>query len=119
MFIEWQCCLVIFGRYGGFDGGCGVGVGGVGQGVQFGGVLVWLYDVDLFVVVYLVLVVDDVWQVDGVIGQGGQFGVQLGLFWGFWCIVVYWFVGWNWYLGDCVYVCQYFCLGIVNVWLIR
>ncbi len=45
-FIERQCRPVTFGRHGGFDGGRGVGVGGVGQGAQPGGVPVRLHDVD-------------------------------------------------------------------------
>ena len=79
-------CLL--GGHGGVDGGGRVGVLGVGEGAQFGGVAVRLHHVDAFTAAHPVRATDDVRQVDRVVGQLVERGDESGAFGAARCVVV-------------------------------
>ena len=78
----------VLGGHGGVDGGGRVGVLGVGEGAQYGGVAVRLHHVDAFTAAHPVRAADDVRQVDRVGGQLVERGDEPGAFGAARCVFV-------------------------------
>jgi hypothetical protein len=65
---------------------------------------VWLHDVDPLTIAHSMGAADDMRQVDRVIGQRGERGLQSGPFGRIRGVVVDWFVGWRRNIGNRVHV---------------
>ena len=78
----------VLGGHRGVDGRGRVGVLGVGEGAQFGGVAMRLHDVDAFTAAHPVSAADDVRQVDRVVGQFGERGDESRAFGAVRCVFV-------------------------------
>ena len=76
--VERHCRPGVLRGHRGVDRRRRIGVDGVGQGAQLGGVPVRLDDVDAVTVTHPVSAADDVREVDRVVGQRDQFGAQPG-----------------------------------------
>ena len=110
--VERHCRPAAFRAHRRLDSRRGIGVHRVGQGAQRRGMPVRLDHIDSLTVAHPVPAVDDVWEVDRVVSQRGQFGDERGSFRGVRGVIVDRLVGRHRHLGDRVHAAR--ILGVVR-----